>query len=63
MLKYFIVLGLLLTGCIHVYKDSDDIDYQMKILEKRIKLLELDIQYLLDDDDCIMENTDYNEPI
>jgi hypothetical protein len=47
------------TGCIHS-TDTTDLEYRVKILEKRMQLLELDLQYLLEDE-CItdeeVENT------
>ena len=48
MLKFLIVLGAMcLTSCIHIA--DTDLEYRVKILEKRMKLLELDLQYIMDE--------------
>jgi len=44
-----LVLGVSLTGCVHSAYENTDMDYRIQILEKRIKLMELDLNYLLND--------------
>lgn len=49
MLKMFSLYTLLLTGCVHSPYEYEDFNYRIKILEKKLKLLEMDLEQILDE--------------
>lgn len=53
MLKLIFIIGLFSTGCIHSTSNTD-LEYQVKILERRLRLIELDMQYMLEDE-CVID--------
>jgi len=53
MLKFMLLLGLIsTTGCIH--PTNTDLEYQIKILEKRVQLIELDLKSILEEE-CVTD--------
>lgn len=62
MRTYFLFLGLLLTGCVHDKFQDQDMEYRLKILEKRIRILELDMQFILDyENEPTIQKESYND--